>query len=522
MKQAKKEILKNSFIMSSAAIIGKIFAIPVSIIAAHFLGPTLLGVNALIGVFRQYLAYTHMGLLYALSRDVPIAYGKGDMETAQHIPRIVLTGVCINMCIGLISVWILFWIGMWRDLFDAMLLLLVTVIIVFNNIQSYLRTYAKAEGLFIYISRFEMVTQLLSPILMIPGIIYFQLHGILVTTLILQVLGCFLYFTVLRNIQYSFLFDLWKMVKLIKTGMLIFINKIAEAIFMSIDLMIIAALLPIREVGYYSVALVAVRLNEVFFGGFNMIIYRKIMFEGGKRGTDDKTHFRKYFEHYFIVYLLLSAILIGCAVLFYVFLARTVLLRYQPSIVPMMILAFGYLFFSARFFVSTYLNVTNQLHKRIGIITMGLVVNALFDVILIKAGYGLVGVASACSFSFIMITIWLIIYASKQIYNTIKEGFFICLRIFICSAVLVSVIAIFYFVNIFNYEVMDNILMGIGLGMCDMLVKVMIYAFVALLIFVCIFNEFSIHLKLWETVTEVFWLIKKRLTVCAANADTKS
>ena len=82
---------------------------------------------------------------------------------------------------------------------------------------------------------------------------------------------------------------------------------------------------------------------------------------------------------------------------------RTLLPQYLESIPVMIILGFGYLIYLSRTFLTNYLTVTNQLRKWMAILLLGVGVNAGLDIILISRGYGIQGVAFACSFSFLLI-----------------------------------------------------------------------------------------------------------------------
>ena len=122
----KKDTIKLTGIMSFAVIIGKIFSIPSAIVTAKFLGPSLFGVLAILNLIIQYAGYTHMGLLQSLSRDVPIAYGKGDKREAKLIKDTVYTGFTILSAFGVLTLWILFISGVtFKGVLDFPILILI-------------------------------------------------------------------------------------------------------------------------------------------------------------------------------------------------------------------------------------------------------------------------------------------------------------------------------------------------------------------------------------------------------------
>ena len=105
---SKKETIKLTAIMSFSAFIGKIIHFPSTIITAKFLGPSLLGVLAIINLIKEYAGYTHLGLLQVLPRNVPIAYGKGDKKEAKVIKDTVYSSFFFASAFGALVLWMLF------------------------------------------------------------------------------------------------------------------------------------------------------------------------------------------------------------------------------------------------------------------------------------------------------------------------------------------------------------------------------------------------------------------------------
>ncbi len=332
----KKDAVKLTGVMSFSAIIGRIFHIPSSIVTAKFLGPSLLGVLAIINLIREYAGYTHLGLLQSLPRDVPIAYGKGDKKEAQLITNTVYTGFFLLSGLSLILLWGLFIFGFtFKGTLNTKILILVSLILIGNRINSFLRSYVKAEGTFMIIGKLDFILRF-TPFILIPAVILFKLDGVLFVMIITEFISVLYYFLSLKKPKLQFYLNLKKTLYHLRTGFKIFINAISDSIFWSIDLVMISALMTTTHVGLYNIALAAIRVVEPFSQAVNMIVYRKIMLEGGKYGISSRKHFRKYTEGLFVSYLMFNSIILGLAIILYMMAVRIILTKYLESL-PVMI-----------------------------------------------------------------------------------------------------------------------------------------------------------------------------------------
>ncbi len=510
----KKDMIKLTGIMSFAVIIGKIFSIPSAIITAKVLGPSLFGVLAIINLIIQYAGYTHMGLLQSMHRDVPIAYGKGDKREAKLIKDTVYTGFTILSAFGVLGLWILFISGVtFKGVLDFPVLILISLILIANRIISFLKSYFKAEGKFMIIGRLNLIIKFLTPTLNIPAVILFKLKGVLFAMLLTEAISVGYCMICLKKPKFHFRIKIRKTLQLLKTGSLIFINGISDAIFWSIDLMILTAMMATSYVGLYSMALNAMGVVEPFSQAINMTVYRKIMVDGGKFGVRSKKHFRKYTEGLFASYLLFNSLVLGLGMLIYMVVIKIILIKYIDSIPIIIILGFGYMIYTSRIFLSYYLNITNQLSKRLVIILSALGLNALLDYFLIIKGYGIKGVAFACSFSFLLISVLIIGISFKQIYGTLKSAFSIIFKICSITAILMGIISAFSRWEIINYTSQLSIYSKVLWGTADLIVKGFIFSLVCVGIYFLFFKQYQLYKELKPIVSYVWHSFTNRLKV---------
>ncbi|KKM73615.1 hypothetical protein LCGC14_1408720, partial [marine sediment metagenome] len=481
-------------LISTAALLGRILSIPCGIVTAKYLGPSLFGILSVLNIIRQYIGYTHFGLLQSLPRDVPIAYGRGDKKEAELRKNTIFTGFFAISTIGILGLWVLFLFGFtFNSTLNLSRLILISLIFIAGRIHSFLVAYVKGEGKFIVIGRLDMIYKIIFPVLTIPAAILFKLTGVLFTTFLAEAIAVGYAVMSLTNLKFHLYFEIKKTFILLKTGFLIFINKISDNLLLSIGVILLTSMTSAKFVGLYTMALGIVMAKKVPFAqAVGMTVYRKIMIESGKYGTENKYHFRKYAEKYSALFLLFNCLYLGCMILFYMIIIRIFLEEYRESLPLMLILFFGYVIYISRVFPSYYLNVTNQLHKRLFAIFTGACLNAILSYISILKGYGITGVSVACSLSFIIVSVTIISISFKQIYNDAKPFLYYLLKLFLISTVLTAILVFFYNWNFFDYNFIQNTFNKILIGTIDLIIKGLIFSILCFSIFLALFAKYRL------------------------------
>lgn len=481
----KKEALQFTFFMSLAAILGKAASIPSGIITAKHLGTTGLGTLAIINLIIQYAGYTHFGLLQSLSREIPLAQGRGDLQEAKSVGDVVFTSFSITTAITACVLWILYAMGItFQGVLTPLILILISCQIIFSRMDSFLRGYVKGEGQLSLVGRADLISRIAIPCLTIPLVILLSIKGAILALILSELAVLIFYFFVLKP-RFRWDVNLKKTLALSKSGFSIQINSLAENLFWSVDLVIISVFMAHEQVGLYSYALVAINLAAPFIGSIDMVVLRKMLVATGKHGYASKDIYKRYTEGALISYLFLTSSVTGLGVLLYLLIIRTFLSDYLASIPIMIILSSGYIVYSARYFLISYLTATNQLQKRFIILLTGLAANALFDVIVIKSGYGLKGVAVVCSVSFVLITSQLVFLSFSQIYGSLKPGCFFISKIVGISAALMGVL--FCADRWFLLPYRAGTARNIAIGLVDSGLKAVIYLSVCFLLYRILF-----------------------------------
>ncbi len=145
------------------------------------------------------------------------------------------------------------------------------------------------------------------------------------------------------------------------------------------------------------------------------------------------------------------------------------------------------------------------------IITTGMGLNILLDYFLILNGYGIKGVAFACSFSFLFISTMIISVSLKQIYGSIKHALSFLFKICFISAILTGIIFAFNKFNAFNYTSLSSIYSQLLWGTADFIVKGLLFLLVCVGIYFFFFKQYKIHKELKPIISYVWHSFAARL-----------
>ena len=167
--------------------------------------------------------------------------------------------------------------------------------------------------------------------------------------------------------------------------------------------------------------------------------------------------------------------------------------------------------YTSRIFLSFYLNVTNQLEKRLAIIIAGLGLNALLAYVLIINGYAIKGVAFACTFSFFFISFMIIVISFKQIYGNIKQALSFLSKICFISAILAGIIMAFNKLHAFNYTSLPSIYSQLLWGTADFIVKGLLFLLVCVGIYFFFFKQYKLYEELKPIISYVWYPFTNRL-----------
>lgn len=514
LSQRKVATIRLATAQSFAGVLGRLLSVPVGILVATLLGPFQLGLLAILRLIQQYVGYAHMGLLTILPRNVPMAYGRGDHREARFITNVVFSGFAVASAAALAILWLLFLAGVtFSGVLTVTRLSLLTCILASNAALAFLRDYAKGEGQLMAIAQSDMVTAVVLPILTVPAVYWFAIEGALMAMCANNLTTLIYFVRLLGYPGFTFVAEPAKTFELLRLGVLVFANKMGDNLFWGLDLVVIGWLMTPREVGIYSLALTAITMVHPFLAGFNHTAYRRIMEETGEKGAQDRSIYKKYAgSAYFVSYLLLNSIMLGLAALGLLTVVRVALPEYAETSPILVILTFGYTIFGSMVFMRYYLDATGQLQRRLGLVFGAVMANVAFDYLAIKMGFGLQGVAWACTASFFLSAGFILVFCFGQIYGHWSAG----VR-FLLQLTVVSVLCVLFLIVCSRWVLFPapaGAALGVVLLMAglDLFVKAVAFMAWCAGAYILVFLSTNVHQELLSVVRYGWSALKSKLS----------
>ena len=423
----KKTLIKDTALYSLANYFAMALGIVVSIIAKALLGAAGAGQWALIKVFCSYGEYSDLGTRNAMLREMAQSSGSGDKEKSLLVRDSSFSFMSLMACV---SATIIFFSAFFKvqdpvlrkGLFVASLLVIATQ--GYNFYLCLLRTLKKITALSSLV------------VLNMVFVTLFSLLGCWMARVIGFALGTFFATAISAFLGYKFSGSavLWKwdskeIIRLLKIGVPTVLISYALVTFLSLDSVMIGKMIGLKELGYYTIGLMAVQQVSTI-GRFTQIILMPYIQEHYGKSKQIKES-RHYFLRITRVLVFVLPVIIAGVIFLLPCVVHYLLPKFLPGIFSMKILVLGYFFVVVNEMSSTILFTMNKQGRLIPIL-LGLVLMAFaLNYGFIRKGWGIEGVAIATGMTYFFYFIFLFVFAFREILTGFELFKTIILVIFI-------------------------------------------------------------------------------------------
>jgi O-antigen/teichoic acid export membrane protein len=486
----KNEVLKVGLLSFVANILSKVFTVPIGIIIASILGPINYGILAIINLILQYLTYFNLGILTNITREVPIAYGANKLKEVKLVYDVTFTNYFIYTFFSVFLIWVLYYLKFLDDSLTFRIFILLTLLYFSKNLVSFFHTYMKGEGKFVNLAQNEIILKMGLPILSLFLVWLFNIEGMLISMLIINLISFLFVFKNLNKPSFSFNFNLKKTKELLSTSVFMHFNKIIDGVFISLGILFTSTFLSLEEVGLLSFAMVLATIDKVPFAtSIVLMINRQMAILAGKEGENNYHAFKNFFGKNLSIYMLLTSTVLGMLVIFYSVLVKIFLIEFLDSLPIFIILFFSINFYNVRYFMYNYFNITLQMVKRSLILIVGLLINLVLCSLSIYFEFGIIGIAFSISFSFFIISLQVITITLDQVNSNKFIKLWFLLKLFIISIVLTSLVYYFSYNEFFEYNSDYKSLYNLSYILLDVSLKFLIFGSISLFIFCILFQN---------------------------------
>ena len=414
----KREVFKDLAIYSAGNYISQGLGMISGFLLRMFLEPYHMGIWQGLNIIKSYSNYTNLGVSKSAAREIAYSRGKGDVERSESLKNIGFTFSVIT--VSVVGIGCILFALFKRNTLDIYVfwgLIAMGVIIVAVRMESYIVTILRAKKVFFP----ESLGKVINAVLYI-GLIYlvvknFKLYGLYAVNT--AVILCSIFILIfLSKEHFRFFLKKEELKHLIKIGIPLVLIGFMFVNLTNIDRIVVIKMLGAEKLGIYSVAIM---MGNIIYNVSNMasvVLYPRFQEIYGK--NDDKREVYRVMQKIIKLIWFPLIILVLCGVVFLPYLVEILIPKYIAGITSMRILLCGIFFLSLSIFYRNYLVTINKqiisLFICIGVVILNLILNIIF----VKIGLSIEGVALATSMSYFIYFVALFTAAS---YITRKDGY---------------------------------------------------------------------------------------------------
>jgi len=390
-----RKILKEIGVYSLSTILFQGSRFLCFFLSAKLLGPEEFGLWNLLSLLLLYRGITHLGVIPAMNREVPFLIGENKLLKVRKIRNVtfsysVLLTLISSLLLLAITVFIL-------NVNIKTSILAMISLFFFTQIYHYLQVYLKSSIQFNVMAWQQILLSIFFPLTVIPLTLIYKLPGFIFGQTIAIFLICLF---ISKKIEWkpSIDLDVKEFLHLLKVGFPIMLVSLLYSLFTTSDRWIISAYLSHKALGFYSLA--------ILFGNALFLLPRTLAEQAYPRMVKlfgESHNFRKVFKLKLKYLLLCLAITIPEATLMYVsspIIIKTFLPHYTPSIEVIGLTIIGFLFLAIANFSGIFLLSIGKQVIYLFITLFSIGINVVLSITLVKAGYGIKGVAIGSAISY--------------------------------------------------------------------------------------------------------------------------
>jgi O-antigen/teichoic acid export membrane protein len=412
-------IFKSIFYYGSSSYIVQFIGLLSNIVVAKLLGPAEFGIWTIVILILTYGAYTEIGAISVMGRDLPMYLGQKDVKKANKLKsaaRYISTSSSILAGILIFFFSILFvHSDQTRVSFQA-----AAIILVLQQIYTYHRIILRSSSSFRELSQQQIIFVVITAFLSISFVSLSGLNGRLIAALIAHIL--IILYAIYRHPWEKLKVNSFKVnFSVVKVGIPIVFSGLIITMLTSIDRIMVGYFLGDIQLGYISLSLFLVSFVSIIPQVVVQVLQPKFNFLYGSSGKNISS----LKEYIFLPSRLLSGLLpliIGPLFLVLPFMVNNILEDYIPGIQASRIVLLGIYFYGILGLTETFMITVGKIHIYVIFGCIAVFFNILIDYFFIKLGYGIEGVAIGGTMAtYLLYSFMMILYTISNYLNGIKQ-----------------------------------------------------------------------------------------------------
>ena len=508
--KTNNELIKFTGLMGLGGMVAKLFSIPHSIIFAKFLMPSGYGLLQIFKTIVSYFGYIQLGILQAMTRNIPKAYAEGDVSKVKKIKDLSFTWSLATTVVGLIVLWIVYYnIPELYNVLSFDNIILLTILIILSKINSFIKPLLKSEGEFIIIGKTTLYSSTFSPIVGMILVYFYNLNGAIIAIILDNL---FLFFTSIylyNKYIPKFYFQLELFIKQISKGILIFLYRFTETSFSGFVYVLIGVYYNSTKLGVFAFGLTSLLSVYKYSASIRMYYYRKIMLTEGSENKDN-SFYKKVFKTPHTFNLFFNTVLLGFFALVYFTIITSFLSKYTESIPVMYLSIFGLTIYNARTFCAQFLDATNNLILLTKYIFLGVLVGLSMTYYFLLNDYSIYFIAISTGVGFTIMSTFIISTAFYQVNKSKIKTIFMLLSIYFIAALNTYVVYLFSKNNLIGFNDEVSVLNIIKI-IIDLSFKVLVFVLLNYIVFGILFQKNQFRTEINKVIFLILNKIKLKI-----------
>lgn len=450
--QKEGEIIRDATALSVTLYLSQALYMVRGFIIAHVLGPSAYGVWSIFRIFLSSAPYFGLGVQQAMTREIPLSMGEGDEKKVPVITQTSLFwNILITSCVTVIA-FILSFTSFIKEYNTEVRL--AGFVFMLNAVYLFIKSKLMGEKNFVLLSKFIFSYSVLNTFFVLGLLFFLRVQGILLGMMISQLI--LLVVIVFKgHLSFHLMIDRRVLWNLINIGFPIMILSSIFFLMRNIDKFIVIAMLGKTMAGYYGLAAFISSMVSYISYSISTVLLPRMMYKYGKTG--DPKNIEMYFTKPMIILTGFIPIILGIIYINIDIVVKLFLPQYLPSITVLHILIVS-LFFSTIWGIPTNLLIALNKQKMFMYITAVVLLCSIFlDIVIIRMGFGMNGVAISTTFMFLIASVIANSLALLLLKNNVKQIWRQLGMIYLPFVYSFGGLMIIMAVHISRYAVIDNV-----------------------------------------------------------------
>lgn len=385
----RQQITKDSTQYLAATIIAQGVGMIRAFVIPVLFSPAQLGIWNLMGVILSYGANAHLGLLHGMNKAIPLLRGQGKVEELEAIKNSVFW---LNLLLGALAGGMLWVASLIVPASYVSGLRVIAVVMFLQMIFYYLFSLLRADNRFGLVSQGVGVLSIFSTVLILLLAFSFADHLLGALIGLAGAYGVVVAYWFGKG-RYRFVFrlSLGSIREALTLGVPLIILGVLDTVLLSVDRGVIAANLGEATLGYYALGIMGSNLLSLVPGAAATVLYPR-MLERFAVARDPGAPRSLLMVPLRALAVLMPLLVVGVA-LGLPLLIQLFVPKYLPSVPIIEILIPGAFFLSTALVAGNYLVAINKQRLLINLQIAATLFILVVDTILLRAGYGVIGVA---------------------------------------------------------------------------------------------------------------------------------